>query len=215
MSGNRDFPKTAEEALARGYKPIPDLDRHIRQKLGITQEDFELRRDEFSLPVLHLLLDAIERTREARRVLRWTLLVSDEDQVPNDSSPKAGPHALLSARRDIVHDRQHRGFLTKHDDQVDDCDRHRDLDCGRQRRIPLHELKGQAREVHGRAHGDERDEQSDRRGAEHPAGGLGDGPGFQKRLGVGDFLRRRTARGLPDVVVGLLLFTSVTRRSGR
>ena len=49
MLGNRDYSKTAEDALARGYKPIRDLDRYIREKLGITHEEFELRRDEFSL----------------------------------------------------------------------------------------------------------------------------------------------------------------------
>jgi hypothetical protein len=48
MSGSRDFPKTVEEALARGYKPIPDLDTYIRERLGIPHEEFELRRDEFS-----------------------------------------------------------------------------------------------------------------------------------------------------------------------
>jgi hypothetical protein len=48
MSGNDDFPKTAEEALARGYKPIRDLDRYIREKLGISQAELEFRRNEFA-----------------------------------------------------------------------------------------------------------------------------------------------------------------------
>lgn len=46
MSENDNFPKTAKEALARGYKPIRNVDRYIRERLGISEEELELRKQE-------------------------------------------------------------------------------------------------------------------------------------------------------------------------
>jgi hypothetical protein len=52
MPERDDFPKTAEEALARGYKPIRNLDRYIRKKLGISQAELKNRRHEFAFSLL-------------------------------------------------------------------------------------------------------------------------------------------------------------------
>ena len=41
MSQYEDAPKTPEEAIAQGYKPITDLNAFIRQKRGLIEEEFQ------------------------------------------------------------------------------------------------------------------------------------------------------------------------------
>jgi hypothetical protein len=48
MSGSDNLPKTPLEAVAQGYRPIDDVDKYIRDKLGISQSELDSRRDEFS-----------------------------------------------------------------------------------------------------------------------------------------------------------------------
>jgi hypothetical protein len=44
MSNNDDVPKTLEDALAQGYNPIRNVDQYIREKLGLSQAEFDDHR---------------------------------------------------------------------------------------------------------------------------------------------------------------------------
>lgn len=48
MSEREEYPKTPEEALAGGYKRIEDVDKYIREKLGISEAELARRRHQFA-----------------------------------------------------------------------------------------------------------------------------------------------------------------------
>lgn len=45
---SRNFPKSEAEAIARGFKLIPDIEAFLRSKFKITEQEFSLQKKSFA-----------------------------------------------------------------------------------------------------------------------------------------------------------------------